>query len=56
MRLNLFWKLALAFWLLLILALLGVDYSAERALRRDYERTGLEQLQAIARTGRALMR
>ena len=48
MRLNLFWKLGLAFLLLLIAALFGVDYSAERALRRDYERTGLEQLQAIA--------
>jgi two-component system, OmpR family, phosphate regulon sensor histidine kinase PhoR len=47
-RLNLFWKLGLAFLLLLIAALVGVDYSAERALRRDYERTGLEQLQAIA--------
>lgn len=48
MRLNLFWKLGLAFLLLLIAALFGVDYSAERALRRDYERTGLEQLRAIA--------
>lgn len=51
MRLNLFWKLALAFLALLFAALLGVDYSAERALRRDYERAGLEQLQAIARIG-----
>ena len=51
MRLNLFWKLGLAFVLLLIAALFGVDYSAERALRRDYERTGIEQLQAIARLG-----
>jgi len=50
-RLNLFWKLALAFLALLFAALVGVDYSAERALRRDYERTGLEQLQAIARVG-----
>lgn len=51
MRLNLFWKFGLAFLLLLIVALVGVDYSAERALRHDYERTGLEQLQAIARIG-----
>ncbi len=51
MRLNLFWKLALAFLTLLLVALLGADYSAERALRRDYERTGLEQLEAIARIG-----
>ena len=50
-RLNLFWKLALAFLTLLIVALIGVDYSAERVLRRDYERAGLEQLQAIARIG-----
>ncbi len=51
MRLNLFWKLALAFLTLLLVALLGADYSAERSLRRDYERTGLEQLKAIARIG-----
>jgi two-component system phosphate regulon sensor histidine kinase PhoR len=50
-RLNLFWKLALAFLTLLFVALLGADYSAERVLRRDYERTGLEQLEAIARIG-----
>jgi len=50
-RLNLFWKLALAFLTLLFVALLGADYSAERALRRDYERTGLEQLEAVARIG-----
>jgi len=52
-RLNLFWKLALAFLTLLLVALLGADYSAERALRRDYERTGLEQLEAIARIGQS---
>jgi two-component system phosphate regulon sensor histidine kinase PhoR len=50
-RLNLFWKLALTFLTLLLVALLAGDYSAERALRRDYERTGLEQLEAIARVG-----
>ena len=53
MRLNLFWKLALAFLTLLLVALLGADYSAERALRRDYERAGLEQLEAIARIGQS---
>jgi len=52
-RLTLFWKLALAFLTLLLVALLGADYSAERALRRDYERTGLEQLEAIARIGQS---
>ena len=53
MRLNLFWKLALTFLTLLLLALIGVDFSAERALRRDYERTGLEQLKAIAGIGQS---
>jgi len=50
-RLNLFWKLALTFLTLLLAALIGVDYFAERALRRDYERAGLEQLRAIAGIG-----
>lgn len=53
MRLNLFWKLALTFLTLLLVALVGVDFFAERALRRDYERTGVEQLKAIARVGQA---
>jgi two-component system, OmpR family, phosphate regulon sensor histidine kinase PhoR len=48
-RLNLFWKLGLAFFALLIAVLLPVDFYAERALRRDYERAGFEQLAAIAR-------
>jgi two-component system, OmpR family, phosphate regulon sensor histidine kinase PhoR len=48
-RLNLFWKLGFAFLALLIAVLLPVDYYAERALRRDYERTGFDQLAAIAR-------
>ena len=49
MRLNLFWKLGFAFFALLIAVLLPVDYYAQHALRRDYERTGFEQLAAIAR-------
>ena len=49
MRLNLFWKLGFAFFALLIAVLLSVDFYAERALRRDYERAGFEQLAAIAR-------
>ena len=53
MRLNLFWKLALTFLTLLLIALVGVDLSAERALRRDYERSGLEQLMAIAHVAQA---
>jgi two-component system phosphate regulon sensor histidine kinase PhoR len=48
-RLNLFWKLALAFFALLLGALLAVDFFAERALRRDYERTGFQQLLAVAK-------
>jgi two-component system phosphate regulon sensor histidine kinase PhoR len=52
-RLNLFWKLALTFLALLFVALLGVDISAERALRRDYERAAIEQLKSIAGIGQA---
>ncbi|MGB7470468.1 MAG: PAS domain-containing protein, partial [Candidatus Acidiferrum sp.] len=53
MRLNLFWKFALSFLALLVSVLLAVDYFAERALRTDYERTGFEQLAAIARIAEA---
>ena len=49
MRLNLFWKLGFAFFALLIAVLLPVDYYAQRALRHDYERSGFDQLAAIAR-------
>ncbi len=49
MRLNLFWKLGFAFFALLIAVLLPVDFYAERALRRNYERAGFEQLAATAR-------
>ncbi len=49
MRLNLFWKLGFAFFALLIAALLPVDFYAERALRRNYDRAGFEQLAAVAR-------
>ena len=49
MRLNLFWKLGFAFFALLIAVLLPVDFYAERALRRDYERAGFDQLASIAR-------
>jgi len=48
-RLNLFWKLGFAFFALLIAVLLPVDFYAERALRRDYERAGFEELAAVAR-------
>jgi len=48
-RRNLFTKLALVFFALLLSVLAAVDFFAERALRRDYERTGFEQLEAIGR-------
>jgi len=48
-RLNLFWKLGVAFLALLVAVLLPVDYYGERNLRRDYQRAGFEQLSAIAR-------
>ena len=50
MRLNLFWKLALAFFALLLGVLLAVDLVAERVLRAGYERAGFSELQAIAQT------
>jgi two-component system, OmpR family, phosphate regulon sensor histidine kinase PhoR len=48
-RPNLFWKLALTFLALLLGVLIAVDFFAERGLRGDYERTGFNQLIAIAR-------
>ncbi|HTQ60041.1 MAG TPA: ATP-binding protein [Candidatus Solibacter sp.] len=53
MRLNLFWKFAFAFLALLVSVLLAVDFFAERALQTDYQRTGFEQLAAIARIAQA---
>lgn len=53
MRLSLFWKLGLTYLLLLFLVLLAVDLYAGRALRRDYLRAGFEQLETLARVGRA---
>src|SRR5262249_50806481 len=38
---------------LLFAASVALDFSAERAMRRDYERAGLEQLKAIAGVGLA---
>ncbi|HXT26945.1 MAG TPA: ATP-binding protein [Candidatus Eisenbacteria bacterium] len=49
MRRNLFTKLALVFFALLLSVLAAVDFFADRALRQDFERTGFEQLLAIAR-------
>jgi two-component system, OmpR family, phosphate regulon sensor histidine kinase PhoR len=53
-RLNLFWKLGFAFFALLIAVLLPVDFYAERALRRNYERAGFEQLRGIAQIALAI--
>jgi two-component system, OmpR family, phosphate regulon sensor histidine kinase PhoR len=47
-RRNLFAKLGLTFLALLISALLAVEFFAERALRRDYERNAIAQLTAVA--------
>ena len=53
MRRNLFWKLALTFFTLLVSVLVAVDFFAERVLRRDTERATFEQLATIARFARA---
>ena len=53
MRLNLFWKLALAVFALVLSVLLAVDFSAERVLRADYERSGFSELAAIAEIAKA---
>ena len=52
MRRNLFWKLALTFFTLLVSVLVAVDFFAERVLRRDTERATFEQLATIARFAR----
>lgn len=52
MRRNLFWKLALTFFALLLSVLVAVDFFAERTLRRDSERATFEQLATIARFAR----
>jgi two-component system, OmpR family, phosphate regulon sensor histidine kinase PhoR len=52
-RRNLFTKLAVAFFALLLGVLGAVDFFADRALRRDYERAGFEQLIEIARIAQA---
>lgn len=49
MRRNLFTKLAAVFVVLLVCVLLAVDFLADQALQRDYERTGFQQLETIAR-------
>jgi two-component system, OmpR family, phosphate regulon sensor histidine kinase PhoR len=52
-RRNLFAKLGLTFLALLFSALLAVAYFAERALRRDYERSAHSQLSAVAAIAQA---
>ena len=53
MRHNLFWKLALTFFALLLGVLLAVDFFVEHALRDDYARGTFEELAAIARLAQA---
>ncbi len=53
MRHNLFWKLTLTFFALLVGVLLAVDFFAERALREDYANTAFAQLGAIAHIAQA---
>jgi two-component system, OmpR family, phosphate regulon sensor histidine kinase PhoR len=48
-RRNLFWKLALTFFALLLSVLVAVDFFAERALRHDSELATFAQLSTIAR-------
>jgi two-component system, OmpR family, phosphate regulon sensor histidine kinase PhoR len=48
-RRNLFWKLSLTFFALLLSVLIAVDLLAERALRSDYERAASAQLLTVAR-------
>jgi len=52
-RHNLFWKLALTFFALLVGVLFAVDFFAERALREDYAKTAFAQLAAIAHIAQA---
>jgi two-component system phosphate regulon sensor histidine kinase PhoR len=52
-RHNLFWKLALTFLALLLGVLIAVDFFAEHALRDEYARTALAQLESIARLAKA---
>jgi two-component system phosphate regulon sensor histidine kinase PhoR len=52
-RRNLFWKLALTFFALLLGVLVAVDFFAERALRHESERATFAQLSTIARFARA---
>jgi two-component system, OmpR family, phosphate regulon sensor histidine kinase PhoR len=52
-RRNLFWKLALTFFGLLLSVLLAVDFFAENALRSEYERAAFAQLATLARFAEA---
>lgn len=53
MRLNLFWKLGLAYLALLLGVLLAVDAAADRALHREYERAARNQLSSLGRIAQA---
>ncbi len=53
MRLNLFWKLGLAYLALTLAVLLAVDLYTARTLRGDYLRAGFEQLDGLGRLAQA---
>jgi two-component system, OmpR family, phosphate regulon sensor histidine kinase PhoR len=52
-RHNLFWKLALTFFGLLLGVLLAMDFFAERALREDHARATFAELAGVARLAQA---
>jgi two-component system, OmpR family, phosphate regulon sensor histidine kinase PhoR len=52
-RHNLFWKLTLTFFALLVGVLFAVDFFAERALHEDYAKTAFAQVAGIAHLAQA---
>ena len=53
MRHNLFWKLALTFFALLLGVLVAMDFFAERALREEFARSTFAELAGVARLAQA---
>jgi two-component system phosphate regulon sensor histidine kinase PhoR len=52
-RLNLFWKIGLSFFALLVGVLLAVDFYAARLLRSEFIRAGVEHLESLVRVAQA---
>jgi two-component system, OmpR family, phosphate regulon sensor histidine kinase PhoR len=52
-RHNLFWKLALTFFALLLGVLVAMDFLAERALREEFARSTFAELAGVARLAQA---